>query len=103
MIPLSKREYKHDNVITIGKDVPIHLLAYWIGVLRGMGLTCKIHPDSPMYRLLREGKAELYRQSAASRKVKDKLPFKDSYRVFHEGGDADSISVSVKPIHEIKT
>lgn len=98
---LKKRTYTKDNIFTISKDVPHHLLAYAVGVLRGMGVPYKIDPESPMYRILRESHTEKYIELLIAREIKDELPFELGYRVFHEAGDADSITVNVKPIYEL--
>lgn len=98
---VENRTYTKDNIITIGRDAPMHLLTYWMGILRGMGIVHKLDPESPLYRILREAHTEKYRELLAAREIKDELPFEFGYRVYHEGGNADDISVKVTPIYDV--
>lgn len=91
-----------ENIITISGDVPKHLehlITYWLGVLIGMGISYKIDSESPMYRTLLEKQRELYTIGQLARERKDKIPYNNmGYRIIHESGDSEAITVKIKDI-----
>lgn len=82
------------NIIILD-EIPNHKATFLIGVLIGMGLSYKIAPKSPMYRLLREKKRGRYHELGLARDP-EKADFqKDSCRVFLLGGNVEDIKINV--------
>lgn len=49
---MERIKYDKENTITIDKDTPTHLVTYLMGVIMGMGISYKLDPNCPLYRML---------------------------------------------------
>ena len=88
-----------ENRITIKEETPDHLVAYWLGVLVGLGVSYTITPESPLFRTMQGNRERMREELRIARINPNKPEFnKENYRIIHEAGDSDSIKVSVSPV-----
>ena len=87
-----------ENRITIKEETPDHLVAYWLGMLNGLGISYNIDSECPLFRTM-QGNRERIRDELKEARLRKREAFnKDHYRIIHRAGDSDSIKVSVRPV-----
>ena len=87
-----------ENAIRISEESPVHLVAYWLGLLVGMGVSYKIDPECPLFRTMQGNRERMREELKLARASKNKPEFNSkNYRIIHRAGDSDSIKVSLRP------
>ncbi|KKK66270.1 hypothetical protein LCGC14_2965790 [marine sediment metagenome] len=82
-----------DNVITVSKGIPNHILTYWIGVLVGMGYAYDIDPKCGLYKVLREHRIDRYREVQAWREYRKEHPDDPEAEYFLKEYEKGSVQV----------
>ena len=89
-----------ENRITIKEETPDHIVAYWLGMLNGLGISFIIDPDCQLFRTMQGNRDKMLIELKEARKRKREAFNKDNYRIIHRAGDSDSVTVNVRPMEE---
>lgn len=84
-----------DTEISVGDDVPMYRLTYWMGILVGLGIEYSVNKGSPLYIALKESIKERNQAFDEGRSEFEARETIDGITIFYGRKDNDT-KVTVK-------